>query len=217
MDVRNRATWLLIAILLAAPGCFPAPKAPDPAERYVLEYAIPAGQASPSAAGALRIGRFGADPSLDTTQMAYRPAPFRKETDHYNRWIVQPAQLVSGFLLRDFRARGAFVAVFAEGDPQPARFLLQGHLESFEEAEGEGGKGRSAILAATVTMLDLSRKEIPERLLFQKRYRVEEPLPEDAAKGLARAMSRAMARFSDACAADASEAAKRREGESPGL
>jgi ABC-type uncharacterized transport system auxiliary subunit len=205
--MRRRSTLLLAAaLLLLETGCFRNSKAPEPGERFVLEYAPPAAVAGRvPVADALRIGRISADPSLEGTQMAYRPSPFRKETDFYNRWIASPGALVGGFLLRDFREAGGFTAVFGEGDAQDARFLLQGHLESFEETDD--GKGRAAVIAATVTMLDLSRTEMPGRVLFQRRYRFEEPLSEKGAGALARAMSRAMAQFSARCIEDACGAA----------
>jgi ABC-type uncharacterized transport system auxiliary subunit len=206
MGKRSPLPLLAAALLLLAPGCFRNSVAPEPGERFVLEYDVPAAPAGRvPVADALRIGRFSADPSLEGTQMAYRPAPFRKETDFYNRWIASPGALVGGFLLRDFRQAGAFAAVFREGDAQDARFLLQGHLESFEERDD--GKGRAALLAATVTLLDLSKAEMPGRVLFQRNYRVEEPLPGNGARALAQSMSRAMARFSARCIEDARAAA----------
>lgn len=206
--MRTRAMWLVAALLLLLPGCFRNAKAPGPGERYVLEYAPPiaAGTTGSAIPDTLRIGRFSAAESLRTTQMVYRPAPFRKETDYYNRWIVPPESLVDGFLLRDFRQAGAFAAVASDDDRQAARFLLLGDLEAFEEVDGSAG--RVAALAATITLLDLSKREIPERLLFQKTYRFEEPLGEEGPRGLAAAMSRAMSRFSARCIADATEAAQ---------
>lgn len=207
----RRMAWIAAALLLL-PGCFKLGKAPDPEERYVLEYRSPELPGAAPLSGAFRVGRFGASESLRTPRMAYRPEAFRKETDFYNRWIVTPESLVTDFLLRDFRRAGPFRAVFAEGEPQTARFLVRGYLEAFEETEGQGG-GRQASLAATVTLLDLSRKEIPERLLFQKNYRYEEPLAEKTPRGLASAMSRAVERFSAQLLRDTHEAAGRREAE----
>ncbi len=206
--MRNRAVLLVTVLSLLAPGCFRNSKAPEPGERFVLEYASPSQAPGRSAAaGALRVGHFSADPTFENTQMTYRPGPFRQETDYYNRWIVPPGALVSGFLLRDFRRSGTFPAIFSDGDPQAVRFLLQGHLEAFEERDN--GKGRTASFAATVTLLDLSQKEISERILFQKLYRFEEPLAEAGARGLAQAMSRAVEKFSGRCIEDAAAATRR--------
>lgn len=199
------------AAILFLTGCFRGAKAPAPEERYVLEYPSPELPGVAPLSGALRVGRFGADESLKTARMVFRPEPFRKETDFYNLWAVAPDSLVTDFLLRDFRRAGPFRAVFAEGEPQPARFLVHGYLEAFEEADGPGG--RVATLAATATLFDLSRKELPERILFQKGYRFEEPLPEQSARGLARAMSRAVERFAAQLVRDVHTAAARREGE----
>lgn len=204
--------WIPVAAaILCLAGCFRGAKAPAPEERYVLEYPSPGLPGAAPLSGALRIGHFGADESLKTTRMVFRPEPFRKETDFYNLWAVAPDSLVTDFLLRDFRRAGPFRAVFAEGEPQPARFLLHGYLEAFEEIEGSNG--RVAALAATATLFDLSRKELPERILFQKGYRFEEPLPSMSARGLARAMSRAAERFATQLVRDVHTAAARREGE----
>jgi ABC-type uncharacterized transport system auxiliary subunit len=213
--IRNRPLLTIVAALLLLPGCFrTGGKAPAPEERFILEYPFPVLSGAAPIAGAIRIGRFGGDEPLKTTLMAYRPSAFRMENDFYNRWVVSPESLVTGFLLRDFRRCGPFPAVFAEGEPQPERFLLHGYLESFEEIDGS--KGREASLAATVTLLDLSRKEIPERLLFQKAYRVAEPLAVQTAEGYAQAMSRAMERFSTGVVKDVFEATRRREREEKG-
>lgn len=206
-----RLAALIAAVMLVLPGCFRSGKAPAPEERYVLEYRSPSLPGAAPLSGALRVGRFGAAEPLKTTRMLYRVETFRKETDHYNRWAVFPESLVTDFLLRDFRRAGPFRAVFADGEPQTARFLVQGYLEAFEETDGQSG--RSASLAATVTLFDLSRKEVPERILFQKEYRFEEPLPEKTARGLARAMSLAAERFSGQLVRDVHEAALRREAE----
>jgi len=206
--------WLSLGIataLLVLPGCFRGGKVPAPEERYVLEYRFPELSGAVPLSGAVRVGRFGSDESLKTTQMVYRPEAFRRETDFYNRWTVLPESLVTDFLLRDFRRAGPFRAVFAEGDPQACRFLVQGYLEAFEETDRLNG--RSASLAATVTLLDLSRKEFPERILFQKEYRFEEPLPEKTARGLARGMSRAVESFSAQLVRDVYDAMGRRERE----
>jgi ABC-type uncharacterized transport system auxiliary subunit len=204
--------WMPVAAaLLCLTGCFRGAKAPAPEERFVLEYSSPRLPGVSPLSAALRVGRFGADESLKTARMVFRPEPFRKETDFYNLWAVAPDSLVTDFLLRDFRRAGPFRAVFAEGEPQAARFLLNGYLEAFEETEG--ANGRVAALAATATLFDLSRKELPERILFQKVYRFEEPLSEKSARGLARAMSRAAERFSAQLLLDVHAAAARREGE----
>ena len=116
--------WIPIAAaILCLAGCFRGAKAPAPEERYVLEYPSPGLPGAAPLSGALRVGRFGADESLKTARMVFRPEPFRKETDFYNLWAVAPDSLVTDFLLRDFRRAGPFRAVFAEGEPQPARFL----------------------------------------------------------------------------------------------
>ena len=211
-DGMRRGFSLGIAMaLLVWTGCCRGGKVPAPEERYGLEYRAPVLSGAVPLSGAVRVVRFGSDEALKTTQMVYRPEAFRRETDPYNRWTVLPESLVTDFLLRDFRRAGPFRAVFAEGDPQSCRFLVQGYLEEFEETDRPNG--RAASLAATVTLLDLSRKDFPERILFQKEYRFEEPLPGEMARETARAMSRAVESFSSQLVREVYDAAGRRERE----
>ena len=67
-------------------------------------------------------------------------------------------------------------------------------MAEFQELDEPGGW--QADLALTVTLLDTSQEELPQRVVFQKTYRVLEPLPEKTPQGLAQAMSRAMAQVS---------------------
>ena len=47
------------------------------------------------------------------------------------------------------------------------------NFRNWDEAEGW-----KASLALTVTLLDTNQDELPQRVVFQKNYRAQEPMPE---------------------------------------
>jgi hypothetical protein len=53
---------------------------------------------------------------------------------------------------------------------------------------------------------------VPERVLFQKRYRFLEPLEEKTPRGLAKGLSQAARRFSEALIRDVHDAVRGRAG-----
>jgi len=65
-------------------------------------------------------------------------------------------------------------------------------------------------LALNITLLDTTKEEITEKVLFQKNYRAVEPLIEQTPQGLAAAMSRAMQQLSGTIISDVYQAAWKR-------
>ena len=146
--------------------------------------------------------------AFNSNAMVYQPQPFKSETYNYSRWRVNPGYLVTDYLLRDLRDSRLFKAVFGPDSSGKYRFRLEGGVEEFQELDEPGGW--KASLGLTVTLLDTSQEELPQRVVFQKNYRVLEPMPEKTPEGLARAMSRAMEQASAQIMTDIYEAARRR-------
>ena len=126
--------------------------------------------------------------------MLYRQEDNRREAYPEHRWRVGPADMVTEFLRRDLREARLFQAVLSPRDIEEVRYSLEGEVEEFLE-RWEGGK-RKALLTVAVTLLDLSRKESAELVVFQNTYRLESPIPEKGAAGFATGMSQAMSQFS---------------------
>ncbi len=155
----------------------------------------------------LKVERFTAARVHAGPAMLYRQGPFRRDAYRERRWRVAPGDMVTDFLRRDLRHAGLFRAVLAARDPEEPRFVLEGGVEEFSEV-GEGER-RKAVLAATVTLLDLSAREIPGRVVFQKNYRCEAPFGQEGDADFAEAMSRAMSQFSAQVIADIASALKK--------
>jgi cholesterol transport system auxiliary component len=175
--------------------------------QYVLEYPLPPSKSSPLQAS-LKVERFAVAQPVNTTAMIYRPDAFAREAYKYHRWRVSPGYLATDYLARDLRGSGLFKAVFSYESSEKARFVLEGGVEDFQEVDEAGGW--KASLALIVTLLDTEKENVPEKVVFQKSYRTEEPMVAQTPRGLAESMSRAMEKLSAQIITDVYQAAQKR-------
>lgn len=186
MNIKSFLALFLIPALLGCAGVQTA----APPEYYTLEYTLPRAQGLAPQDDILKLERFSTVQVFGGTAMRYSTAPFVLNAHYRQRWSVGPADLVTDCLLRDLRATGLFRAVFSYRDTETARYRLEGTVTEF--FEDQRATDRKAVLSLNVTLLDMSRGERPDRILFQKSYAQSEPIAEGKAAGLAQGMSRAM-------------------------
>ena len=197
---------LLAALLIACfSGCG---KPPMLVNQYILEYPAPAVGGKAKLPAAVKVDLFSVAQTFNTYAMIYQPRPFQSQTYNYSRWRANPGYLVTDYLIRDLREAGLFKAVFGPDSSGEHRFKLEGGVAEFQEVDA--ADGWKASLALTVTLLDTTQQELPQRVVFQKNYRVLEPLPEKTPQGLAQGMSRAMEQVSARIINDTYEAARNR-------
>jgi ABC-type uncharacterized transport system auxiliary subunit len=204
-----RGRWLLSLLLLApiflAAGCG---KPPMLVHQYILEYPAPVLGGKAKSPEAIKIDLFSVAQAYNTNAMVYQPQPFKSETYNYSRWRTNPGYLVTDYLLRDFRDSHLFTAVIGPSGTGKYRFLLEGGVDEFQELdEPDGWK---AGLALTITLLDVSQEELPQRIVFQKNYRAAEPMLDKTPQGLAQAMSQALRHLSERIIIDTYNAIQRR-------
>ena len=196
---------VLVALFaLAFAGCGGG-KSSYVVKQYLPEYSPPVAAGLQRVDEAIRVEPFSTAQAFAGTAMVYRPSPFELRSYSRERWRVAPGDMVTDFLLRDLRASGAFGAVLGYEDPGEGRFVLAGMVAEFLETDG--GRGPAARVAADVTLLDTTQREITRRVVFQKTYAFEEAMKEKSARALAEAMSGAMRKFSAALLADVHRAA----------
>jgi ABC-type uncharacterized transport system auxiliary subunit len=189
--IRYAAVLLAFTVLLI--GCLPGAKAPYLVELYTFDYVSPALTGTPSDE-IVKVDKFAAAQSYNSAAMVYQPEAYKIAVYNHHKWRVNPGDMVADYLRRDFRASGLFRAVLSYRQPETARFVVEGGVEEFLEAKEKDGW--KAILGLQVTLLDLTRPEITRRVVFQKRYRVAEPISEESPKAFAAGMSAAMAKVS---------------------
>jgi cholesterol transport system auxiliary component len=177
-------------------------------EFYTLEYAPPAFD-GPKTGGIVKFDRFFSARSYEGTAMLYKPAAYKVVAYNYHRWRTSPGDMVTDYLVRDFRHSGLFRAVFSYRQPESARFLVGGGVEEFVEAKEAGGW--NAVLGLYVTVLDLKESDVTEKVVFQKKYRVVQPINGESPESFATGMSEAMARASVQIVGDVRAAVKDRK------
>jgi ABC-type uncharacterized transport system auxiliary subunit len=203
--IRPWGLSLLAALLLACLGCG---KPPMLVNQYILDYPAPVTGGKAKVSTDLKVELFSVAQAFNTNAMVYQPQPFQSQVYNYSRWRANPGNLVTDYLIRDLRESGLFKAVLGPDSGAKYRFKLEGGVAEFQELDAPDGW--QASLALTVTLLDTDKEEIPQRVVFQKNYRVQAPLPEKTPQGLAQAMSQAMTQVSARIIADTYEAARTR-------
>ena len=197
----------IILLVIGLTGCIGG-GAPTPHVRqYILEYPPPSVGKITGTDALLKVERFTVARLHAGPAMLYRQGSFRRDAYREQSWRAAPADMVTDFLQRDLMHAGLFRAVLAARDPEDTRFVLSGWLEEFSEVAD--GEHRKAVLSATVTLLDLSVREIPGRVVFQKNYRCEATFAQEGDADLAESMSRAMSQFSAQVIADIDQALRK--------
>ena len=189
--IRTPVTAAAIAFLLS--GCFGGQPG-RMTEQYAFDYAPALQQGFATLPETITVERFGAAQLYNSTAMVYQDAPGQRNQYLYHRWRVNPADLVSDYLLRDLRSANLFRGVFHHRSDGSGRYLLAGDIEEFLEHIDK--EDHRAIVSLNVTLLDSARAGLPDRILFQKDYRIAEAIDEKSPAGVAKGMSRAVAQIS---------------------
>ena len=201
--------WSILFLLsMLASGCGLGGKPAYLVKQYILEYPSPTVEEVGQTNDLIKVERFSIAKDFDTHAMVYQERPFHRGSDPYNRWRVYPNDMVTDYLLRDLRKAGLFRAVFSYNDSEDTRYLLEGRVDEFLELNEKDG--RKSVLSLNATLQDLTKREIAERVVFQRDYRYVELLEGQAPEGLAHGMSRAMEKFSRQVIQDISRALKNR-------
>lgn len=200
------ATLLLLSLLCLTlvAGCLGRTKPPFIMDQYTLDYAPPAGTADEPAKELIRVERFAVAPAFNSTSMVIRKGQYRFDTYDYSRWRVNPADMVTGFALRDITRAGIFKGTYSWYDSDLSRYILEGYIDEFCETEGKG------LLSLRVTLVDTKAKNPVEQVVFQRQYTHSVPMDGSSPDALAAALSAAMKELSGKIVADI--AAALREG-----
>ncbi len=210
---RDKECWMIrmkiyfvVFLLPFAFGCSLGGKPAYSVKHYVLEYPSPKMEGIQRFNELLKVERFSVSPTFNSTAMVYRENPFGRDAYHYERWRVNPGDMVTDLIVRDLRNSGLFRAIFSYHGGEETRFLLEGQVEEFLELEEKDSW--KATLGVHITFLDLTKKERAEKAVFQRSYRFVELFAEKTPEGLAGGMSKAMERFSRQLIQDLEQAMK---------
>ena len=180
-----RSTVVVIGCVLACGGKVP--------ETRYYQLAAPRQAAAQSSEASIEpsvaIEPLTADGAYDDERIVYRVTPYRLDYYNYHRWSAPPGTMLSNYLQDAFSRSGRFRAVVHE-PTESVPVTLGGRVIAIEEVDQSKTSwvGRIAVeLTLTDTMTN--------KVLWSQRFDETEPLREQTPEGLARALSRAMARI----------------------
>jgi cholesterol transport system auxiliary component len=181
--------WVLIIA-----GCVRTGKPQAPVEMYLMNYPAPVFAAADKIDETIRLNRFTIATAYNSNSMIFRQENYSFDSFNYNRWAVNPADMVGDILLRDLQSANLFRAAFSRYAVDEGRYIVAGGIEEFFLRKDSSGN--AAVLGLNITLKDTKQRESTKRILFQKKYFREEALTEQSPRGYCQAMSRAMQQLS---------------------
>lgn len=194
--LRNCLFLFATCFLMTAYGCVGNVKPQNSIEHYLINYPAPVFEKQEKIEDTIRVSRFTIASAYNNNKMIFRQDNYILDSFNYNRWAVNPADMVGDHLLRDLQTSGLFRAAFSRYVVDEGRYIVQGGVEEFFLRMDP--KSKIAVITLEITLKDTKPREQTGRILFQKKYRQEEPLIEQTPGGYCQAMSMAMQKLSPA-------------------
>jgi ABC-type uncharacterized transport system auxiliary subunit len=176
------------------PGCVSTGKPQAPVENYLIDYPAPTFEKPNKIDDTIRVSRFTIATAYNNNKMIFRQDNYALDSFNYNRWAVNPADMVGDNLLRDLQVSGLFRAAFSRYAVDEGRYIVQGGIEEFFLRKGSSGN--SAVISLEMVLKDTKQRETGKRIVFQKKYSREEALTDQSPRGYCQAMSQAMQKLS---------------------
>lgn len=196
----------IIFIFLVLQGCTSGGKRSYEIQSYLLDYSAFMLEKLTKLDSTIRFNRFTIAAAYNTQNMIFRTDNYSVDFFSYNRWAVNPADMVADILLRDMQASGLFHAALSRYSVEETNFLLEGGIgEFFLRVEQ---KRKLAVICLEITLKDSRKREANKRIIFQKKYCHEELLSEQTPRGYCQAMSQALKNISPQIISDAYQAIK---------
>lgn len=175
-------------------------------ENYILDYQPLTSEKQAQLDVTIRFDRFTITSAYNTQNMVFRTDNYSLDFFNYNRWAVNPTDMVADNLLRDMQASGLFHAVFSRYAVEEANILIQGGIgEFFLRVEKDS---KIAVLSLEITLKNSNQVEANRRIIFQKKYQHEELLTEQTPRSYCQAMSQALKIISQQIIVDVYQAIK---------
>src|SRR4030066_651446 len=191
----RRLVIYFISLFFVLQGCAVGGKPSYEIQNYLLDYSAPELGKLTKLDSTIRFNRFTIAAAYNTQNMIFRADDYSIDYFSYNRWAVNPADMVADMLLRDMQASKYFHAVFSRYSSVGTNYLIEASVgEFFLRMESNR---KVAVLGLEVTLKDARRREVNKRVVYQKKYRHEEMLSEQMPRGYSHAMSHALSKVSE--------------------
>ncbi len=209
---KRRTGFFLLVIMfffILITGCVTGSSKPQyTIDHYLVSYPAPSWNVSEKLTASIKFNRFTIASAYNSTNMFFRSDAYSIDSFNYSRWVANPADMIADSLLADMRSSGLFSAVFSRHETDEGRFTLSGGIEEFYLKVDK--KGKTALISIFISLQDTQEKEAGKRMLFQKKYSREEPLPDASPRGYCQSTSMAMQAISREILGDLYAAVKAR-------
>jgi ABC-type uncharacterized transport system auxiliary subunit len=202
----NNMYVFLCIIFFVFQGCTAGGKRSYETQNYLLDYSPPALEKLTKLDSTIRFNRFTIAAAYNNQNMIFRTDNYSVDFFSYNRWAVNPADMVADILLRDMQVSGLFHAALSRYSVEETNFLLEGGVGEFFLRVEQNRK--LAVICLEITLKDSRRRETNKRIIFQKKYCHEELLAEQTPRGYCQAMSQSLKNISSQIITDAYQAIK---------
>jgi len=191
MRARLRLAAALCPILTVAfcAGCVQVKKAHPDVRRYVLEVKR-ADSPGPARADSISVRNFAVSPRYESGELVLRQGEFNYTADFYNRFFVSPEVLVTEETRAWLKDSGMFRNVLEPGSHAIAQYILEGSITTIQ-----GDYRKTPLAVLEIQFLVSEGAEARGKILMQKDYRKEIPLPKAEAKALVQGLNQALAQI----------------------
>ncbi len=166
-----------------------------PQTRYFILGERDVSPASETKDKTLVIRPFTADPLYEQDQMVYKESPFEVKYDHYRRWALPPARLLTLEAEKYFRACRHYrnVSRTVQGDDNFD--MLEGHIERFEEVYQNNQ--RVAVVAIRFEFRNMDTRQLLWRDTIEKKVTISGGHSKDIVKAMSEATFRVFQAVAD--------------------
>ena len=213
MHTNRRVGGLCLCLLVVLGGCLGLQEPRNTISYYTLEYPRPELKDKTPLPVVIKVERFTVAPAYNSHRIIYQDQRFKRDEYYYHKWRSNPGDMVRYLLTRDIRESGLFKAVLPYESRFPYSFILEGSVDEFLEEETPSQW--NGVVCVSIVFLKADETDVVKRMVFQKTYRARAACPDQSPRGLAQAMSTAMAEISEEILRDLYEAAKARVGGVP--
>lgn len=172
-------------------GCVKIKKAYPDKRNYVLEAQRPdSSPRTPPRADSICVRNFTVSPRYESGELVYRHSELNYAADFYNRFFVSPEILVTEETRTWLKESGMFRNMLEPGSHAIPQYILEGYVATMQ-----GDFRKSPLAVLEIQFLVSDGADAPGRILMQKDYRREVPLPKAEANALVQGLNQALAQI----------------------
>jgi len=171
-------------------GCVQLSRAHPDRRNYVLEVSRPESSTTAARADSISVRNFTISARYESGELVYRQSEFNYAADFYNRFFVSPEILVTEETRTWLKGNGMFRNILEPGSHAIAQYILEGHIATIQ-----GDYRKTPLAVLEIQFLVSEGAEARGKIIMQKDYRREIPLPKAEAKALVQGLNQALAQI----------------------